>query len=143
MSYDPTLPAPNAPLVSAIMRAQLQGLKAFIDAQAELISEQSAALSALSGQMATLQSTVAAQQAQLSSQSAELANLSAQQTDTATQLASAQAQISTLGGELTQTARNPAGLSPFTAFFSDPLTSGDGNTLQANLNALLAAVQRM
>ena len=129
MPYDPNLPLEGTEIDAAEMRSQLQGLKALIDAQAELIAQQSALLTA--------------QQAQLSSQSTELANLSAQQVDTATQLASAQAQISTLGGELTQTARNPAGLSPFTSFFSDPMTSGDGNTLQANLNTLLAAVQRV
>ncbi len=129
MSYDPNLPLEGTEIDAAQMRSQLQGLKALIDAQAELISQQGAVLTA--------------QQAQLGSQSAELANLSAQQIDMLLQLAAAQAQISTLNGELTQTARNPAGLSPFTAFFSDPMTSGDGNTLQANLNSLLAAVQRL
>jgi hypothetical protein len=33
MAYDPTKPAANAPLSSAEMRSQLQGLKALIDAR--------------------------------------------------------------------------------------------------------------
>ena len=115
MSYDPNLPLEGTEIDAAQMRSQLQGLKALIDAQAELISQQSAILT----------------------------SLSTQQTDTASQLAAAQAQISTLSGEMTQTARNPAGVSPFNSIFSDPMTSGDGNTIQSNLNTLLAAVQRM
>ena len=58
MAYDPTLPANNAPIVSAELRSQLAGLKALIDAQQTQINSQ--------------QTTIAAQQASINSQQTQI-----------------------------------------------------------------------
>ena len=46
MAFNPTLPVENTPLDAAEMRGQFNGLKAFIDAQAALISAQQTQLNA-------------------------------------------------------------------------------------------------
>ena len=108
MSYDPALPADQGPLVSAVMRSQLQGLKALLDTQ-------SAALAAVQSTLISMQNDIGA----------------------------LQSSVSLLQAGLNDTARNPATVSPGTSFFSDPMTASDGNNLQAKLNELLAAIQRV
>ena len=61
MSYDPNLPADHAPVVSAELRNQFNGLKDLLDAQQQQLSAQAA-------QITTLQTQSTAQQAQLDAQ---------------------------------------------------------------------------
>lgn len=79
----------------------------------------------------------------LDSQSATISTLQNALVSAQNDIGSLQSTVALLQSALNDTARNPASLSPFTAFFSDPMTASDGNTMQANLNALLAAVQRV
>jgi hypothetical protein len=51
MPYDSTLPVDHSPIVAAELRAQFNGLKALIDAQAALIDAQQAQLAPLTPQL--------------------------------------------------------------------------------------------
>ena len=68
MSYDPNLPADHAPVVSAELRNQFNGLKDLIAAKQQQIDTQTA-------QITTLQTQTTAQQAQLDAQAALLNQL--------------------------------------------------------------------
>jgi hypothetical protein len=56
--YDPTFPANNSPATAVGMRAQLNALKALIDAQAMQVSALTLQLAAMSGQLGALANLV-------------------------------------------------------------------------------------
>ena len=92
---------------------------------------------------AELRSPFAGLKALLDAQSAALATLQTTLITVQNDVGALQSALSLLQAAVNDTARNPASVSPATNFFSDPLTSSDGNNLQAKINELLAAIQRV
>jgi hypothetical protein len=126
MSYDPTLPANNSEIVSAELRNQFNGLKAFIDAQDTVIAAQDAAIA----QQDTLIET---QQAMIDAQAALINGLQSRADDLQAQIT---AMPAVLGG-----AKNIDGFVLSTDEISDPPQKAEVEDIQGQLVNLVQALK--
>ncbi len=140
MPFDPSLPAPNSPLVSAEMRGQLNGLKELIDAGAISGVVIDGVTTLPPGEAATVVASIVAGVLHLSFGIPQ----GAAGTNGTNGADGAQGPQGPMGAVTPQnlddaiatTARNPNALGPFTGTFSDPPT-------QAELVAFAAYVEEM